>query len=65
MAVALAIAVFFSYVEFFMKTFLTRHVAVEHWFIPMGFGLGILLLDETPKFFIQKYPKSLLAWLAW
>jgi sodium/potassium-transporting ATPase subunit alpha len=65
MAFALAVAVFFSYVKFFMRTFGTRHVAVAHWFIPLAFGLGILLMDEGRKFIVRRHPKSLLAWLAW
>ncbi|WWC71995.1 uncharacterized protein I206_105954 [Kwoniella pini CBS 10737] len=56
---------FFSYVPFFQHTFLTRGVPVEHIFIPFTFAIGLLLLDETRKFFVRRYPKGLLARIAW
>ncbi|QRV78443.1 sodium/potassium-transporting ATPase subunit alpha [Ceratobasidium sp. AG-Ba] len=65
MACALAIAFFFSYVPFFQNTFLTRGVPVEHYFIPLTFGIAIVLLDETRKWFVRRYPRGLLAKIAW
>lgn len=65
MACALAIGLFFSYVPFFQKTFLTRGVPVEHYFIPLAFGAGLLFLDETRKWLVRRYPQGLLAKLAW
>ncbi|CEL53522.1 sodium/potassium-transporting ATPase subunit alpha [Rhizoctonia solani AG-1 IB] len=65
MICALAIGIFFSYVPFFQKTFLTRGVPVEHYFLPVAFGLGLVLLDEGRKFMVRKYPNGLLAKLAW
>ncbi|KAG8712443.1 hypothetical protein FRC11_000131 [Ceratobasidium sp. 423] len=65
MICALVIGIFFSYVPFFQKTFLTRGVPVEHYFLPVAFGLGLLLLDETRKFMVRKYPNGVLAKLAW
>ncbi|ELU39770.1 sodium-potassium ATPase [Rhizoctonia solani AG-1 IA] len=65
MICALVIGIFFSYVPFFQKTFLTRGVPVEHYFLPVAFGLGILLLDEARKFMVRRYPNGLLAKLAW
>ncbi|KAG8735312.1 hypothetical protein FRC10_010750 [Ceratobasidium sp. 414] len=43
MACALVIGIFFSYVPFFQHTFLTRGVPVEHYFLPLAFGAGILM----------------------
>ncbi|KAG8710589.1 hypothetical protein FRC08_016968 [Ceratobasidium sp. 394] len=65
MACALIIGIFFSYVPFFQHTFLTRGVPVEHYFLPLAFGAGILILDETRKWFVRRYPRGLLAKLAW
>ncbi|KAF8603003.1 sodium-potassium ATPase [Ceratobasidium sp. AG-I] len=65
MICALAIAFFFSYVPFFQHTFLTRGVPVEHYFIPLAFAAGILFLDEARKWAVRRYPKGLLAKLAW
>ncbi|KAF8754621.1 cation transport ATPase (P-type) family [Rhizoctonia solani] len=64
MICALVIGIFFSYVPFFQKTFLTER-PVEHYFLPVAFGLGILLLDEARKFMVRRYPNGLLAKLAW
>lgn len=52
-------------VPFFNRTFLTRGVDVEFWFLPVAFALGLLLLDESRKALNRAYPKSPLAWLAW
>jgi len=65
MACALVLAVFFSYVPFFHNVFLTRGVPVEHYFIPMTFGVALLFLDETRKYFVRRNPKGVLAYLAW
>lgn len=65
MAISLVIASFFSYVPFFNKAFLTRGVDVEYWFLPVAFGLGLLLLDESRKALNRAYPKSPLAWVSW
>ncbi|KZO92976.1 sodium-potassium ATPase [Calocera viscosa TUFC12733] len=65
MICALGIAVFFSYIPFFQNVFLTRGVPVEHYFLPMAFGIGILFIDECRKYAVRRWPKSALAWLAW
>ncbi|TKX27473.1 cation-transporting ATPase-like protein [Elsinoe australis] len=62
---AALIAVFFLYVPKFQDTLGTSRVPVEHWFLPMAFGMGILLIDEARKWAVRKYPKSLLAKAAW
>jgi len=40
-------------------------VPVEHFFLPIAFGLVVLLADETRKYFVRKYPKGFLAKIAW
>jgi sodium/potassium-transporting ATPase subunit alpha len=40
-------------------------VPVEHWFIPMTFGIGLLSLDELRKMFVRKFPRGTLARMAW
>lgn len=62
---ALAFAFFFLYVPKFQSVLGTTGVPVEHWFLPMGFGLGQLLLDEARKFWIRRHPKGFLARIAW
>jgi sodium/potassium-transporting ATPase subunit alpha len=64
-AFAFVIAIFFLYVPKFHSTLGTAEVPATHWFIPMGFGMGILLIDEGRKWLVRKYPKGLLAKIAW
>ncbi|EJF58252.1 sodium-potassium ATPase [Dichomitus squalens LYAD-421 SS1] len=64
-AAALCIGIFFHYVPWFHGVFQTRPVPVEFFFIPLTFGLGLLVLDEVRKLIVRRYPKSLLARIAW
>ena len=59
------IAILFLYVPNFHTTLGTAKVPVAHWFIPMGFGMGLLLLDEGRKFLVRRYPSSFVAKMAW
>ncbi|KAK4927905.1 hypothetical protein LTR49_005327 [Elasticomyces elasticus] len=43
---ALLIAILFLYVPKFHSVLGTSIVPVEYWFLPMAFGMGVLLLDE-------------------
>lgn len=43
----------------------TAAVQVEYWFLPFTFGIYIILIDEVRRFFVRKYPTSLIAKLAW
>ena len=62
---ALLIAIFFLYVPKFHEVLGTATVPVENWFLPFGFGMGLLLLDETRKFCVRKFPASIAAKVAW
>ncbi|KAF4554176.1 E1-E2 ATPase-like protein 6 [Elsinoe fawcettii] len=62
---ALLIAVFFLYVPKFQETLGTSTVPVEHWFLPMAFGMGILLVDEARKWAVRRWPQGVLAKAAW
>ncbi|KAH8115708.1 sodium-potassium ATPase [Phellopilus nigrolimitatus] len=62
---ALVIGVFFSYLPWFRHIFQTRGVAVEYFFLPMAFGIALLFLDETRKYFVRKFPSGFLAKTAW
>ncbi|KAM5468777.1 hypothetical protein MauCBS54593_004772 [Microsporum audouinii] len=65
MLFSLMIIFIFCYIPGVQNTVATATVPVEHFFLPIAFGLGLLLLDETRKYFVRKYPKGLLARLAW
>ncbi|KAK5656850.1 hypothetical protein OQA88_4398 [Cercophora sp. LCS_1] len=62
---ALAMAFFWLYIPALQPTLGTTQVPVEHWFLPMAFGLGILLLDEGRKFVVRRWPGGVAGRLAW
>ena len=62
---ALVVVVIFLYIPKLQSVLDTTSVPVAHYFLPMGFGMGILLLDEGRKWIVRKYPKSLLGKTAW
>jgi len=62
---AMVIAIFFLYVPKFHSVLSTAIVPVECWFLPFGFGMGLLLFDETRKFLVRKFPRSTIAKMAW
>ncbi|KAF9072827.1 hypothetical protein BDP27DRAFT_1290170 [Rhodocollybia butyracea] len=61
----LALAFFFSYVPVFQNILLTRGVKAQYFFLPMAYGLVILFIDESRKWWNRGHPKSLLAKVAW
>ncbi|CAK5279696.1 unnamed protein product [Mycena citricolor] len=65
MACALVLAIFFSYVPWFQRVFLTRGIPAEFFFLPIAYGLGLLFLDEMRKWWNRAHPKGLLAKIAW
>ncbi|KAK0720249.1 Na+/H+/K+ antiporter P-type ATPase [Lasiosphaeris hirsuta] len=62
---ALVMAFFWLYIPALQTVLGTAEVPVEHWFLPMAFGLGILLFDEGRKFLVRKWPKGVVARIAW
>ncbi len=62
---ALVMAFFWLYIPALQEVISTAEVPVEQWFLPMAFGIGILLLDEGRKFCVRKRPEGLAAKLAW
>ncbi|KAK4220955.1 Sodium/potassium-transporting ATPase subunit alpha-1 [Podospora fimiseda] len=62
---ALVMAFFWLYIPSLQSVLGTAEVPVEYWFLPMAFGMGILLLDEGRKFVVRRYPKGMLGGLAW
>ncbi|KAK7706288.1 hypothetical protein SLS64_007627 [Diaporthe eres] len=62
---ALVMAFFWLYIPRLQEVLSTAEVPVEYWFLPMTFGLGILLMDEGRKFFVRKWPTGLMGRWAW
>jgi sodium/potassium-transporting ATPase subunit alpha len=76
MGFTLSILVLFIFIPFFQNVFHTRDVYVEYWFIrttlfwlkltiALGFGVGLLLMDETRKAIVRRWPKGIVARFAW
>jgi len=65
MLMALGLGCFFSYIPWFQKIFQTRGIEAELFFIPMAYGVVLLFFEESRKWFVRAYPRSLLAKLAW
>ncbi|KAF4470401.1 Na+ H+ K+ antiporter P-type ATPase [Fusarium albosuccineum] len=65
MLFALVMAFFWLYVPEFQNVLDTAEVPVEHWFLPMAFGIGLILVDEARKYCVRTYPKGILARMAW
>ncbi|KAK2001547.1 Na,H/K antiporter P-type ATPase [Colletotrichum falcatum] len=64
-AFALLMAIFWLYVPEFQSALGTAPVPAEYWFLPMSFGLGILLIDEARKFAVRRWPAGIIAKAAW
>ncbi|KAK0727570.1 hypothetical protein B0T26DRAFT_738235 [Lasiosphaeria miniovina] len=62
---ALGMAFFWLYIPALQTVLGTAPVPVEHWFLPMAFGLGLLVLDEGRKFLVRTRPKGFFARVAW
>ncbi|KAI9362921.1 calcium ATPase [Zopfochytrium polystomum] len=65
MAVSLAFALFNVYTSGIQRVFNTAPIPTRFWFIPIGLGLGVLVLDEIRKLLVRSFPGSLLARAAW
>ncbi|CAK9436329.1 uncharacterized protein LODBEIA_P08870 [Lodderomyces beijingensis] len=54
-----------NYIPAIQNAMGTAQIPVEYYFIAMGFGLLLLTTDEVRKFLARKYPKGLIARVAW
>lgn len=53
------------YIPGLQNSVATTTVPVEHFFLPVAFGLGLLFLDEVRKYCVRRWPNGLLAKIAW
>ncbi|KAL4907192.1 hypothetical protein BDW74DRAFT_148734 [Aspergillus multicolor] len=65
MLFALCIVFLFLYIPDLHDSLGTTVVPVEHFFLPVAFGIGLLLLDEGRKFAVRRRPGGLVARVAW
>ncbi len=62
---ALCMAIFWLYITQLQAVLATSRVPAEHFFLPAAFGLGFLLLDEGGTFMVRRWPRGIVAKLAW
>ncbi|KKA30622.1 hypothetical protein TD95_000856 [Thielaviopsis punctulata] len=62
---AIVMIFFWLYIPAFQHSLGTAQVPVEHWFLPMAFGVGLMILDEARKWAVRTYPKGFWAKIAW
>jgi sodium/potassium-transporting ATPase subunit alpha len=65
MVFAIVVVFIFCYIPSVQNSIDTTEVPVEHWFLPVAYGIGILMLDEARKWAIRTYPKEFFARIAW
>lgn len=65
MLTSLLIAIFVTEVGGMNKVFGTARVPIEYWFIPLGLGLGLLLMDELRKLAVRQWPQGFIARVSW
>lgn len=63
--ISIAIALIVTLVPGIQNLFGTAAVPVRFWFIPVGLGLGILIMDELRKLTVRTWPSGPVARLAW
>ncbi|KAI9689401.1 MAG: hypothetical protein M1822_010052 [Bathelium mastoideum] len=62
---ALGVAFTFLYVPKLQTVLNTSRIPIENFFLPLAFGMGLLLLDEARKAAVRKWPGKFLAKVAW
>ncbi|KAL4893613.1 hypothetical protein BDV59DRAFT_193080 [Aspergillus ambiguus] len=65
MVFALCIVFIFCYIPGLQNSIGTTTIPAENFFLPVAFGLGLLILDEGRKYCIRRWPKSFIAKVAW
>ncbi|KAL2865013.1 cation-translocating P-type ATPase [Aspergillus lucknowensis] len=65
MLFALCVVFIFLYIPDLHESIGTTTVPVEHFFLPIAFGIGLLVLDEIRKYWVRRWPGGILARIAW
>ena len=75
MLISISFMLLFILSSAFEDIFHTRSVSVQYWFIRIslafvadlafGFAAGMVLYDETRKYFVRRFPKSFIGRIAW
>lgn len=65
MPIAFGITFIINYIPAIQTALGTAQVPVEYYFISLGFGIVVFVYDELRKLFVRRYPRSMLAKIAW
>jgi len=65
MLASLVISLLIVYLPVFHDIFQTRPIPVQFWFWPIPWAILILCADEIRKLIVRKFPRSIVARLAW
>lgn len=63
--IAVLTSILVCYIPGLQRSVDTTNVPVEHFFLPVAFGLVLLALDEARKYCVRRWPKGILARIAW
>ena len=62
---ALVVIFIFLYIPGLQRTINSSKIPVEYFFFPVAFGLWLLFTDEVRKWWCRRWPKGMLARIAW
>jgi len=65
MIFALCVVFFFCYIPTFQNVIGSTEIPVEHFFLPVAFGMALLLIDEARKLAVRTWPEGFFARVAW
>ncbi|KOS17404.1 Sodium/potassium-transporting ATPase subunit alpha-A [Escovopsis weberi] len=65
MLFAFVMAILFLHVPQAQAIIGTSGVPVKYWFLPIAFGITIILIDEARRYFARQRPDGIVARLAW
>ncbi|CAO1612863.1 unnamed protein product [Jaminaea pallidilutea] len=65
MILALLIGIFVSYIPGIQHVFSTAGIPAEHFGLPLAYIVFMVFVDETRKYCIRRWPKSIVGKMAW
>jgi sodium/potassium-transporting ATPase subunit alpha len=63
--ISIVVALLIIHIPFFNNTFNTRPIPVQFWFIPIGWALLYICIDEIRKFFARLIPFRIARYIFW
>ncbi|KAJ2723100.1 hypothetical protein GGI07_002859 [Coemansia sp. Benny D115] len=63
--ISVVVALFFTEISWFNSVFLTGRIPIEFFFIPIPFAFALIAAEELRKLVVRRYPRSIVARIAW